>query len=69
MTGEQIVRDIRRAFRALEGQTADRVIFEHDQFWVVQRDGAQYAVQKGTGPGTRNGFAFEQVKEAEEGTP
>lgn len=57
---------IREAFLELEEGKAVDVIFEHGQFWVCQADGSQYAVEEGTGPGTFNGFTFEQVREAEE---
>lgn len=41
--------------------------FEHGQWWVTDLvTGAQYSVADAEGPGTVNGFVFEQVTEGED---
>lgn len=35
--------------------------FEHGQLWITHIDGAQWSVEDAEGPGTINGFDFEQV--------
>jgi hypothetical protein len=38
------------------------VAFEHGQWWVTRRDdGAQWSVDDAEGPGSTDGFGFEQV--------
>lgn len=41
--------------------------FEHGQWWItILGSGAQYSVVDADGPGTVDGFDFEQVTEGEE---
>ena len=43
------------------------VVFEHGQWWIENiRTGAQWSVCDAEGPGSFNGFSFEQVTEGEE---
>lgn len=42
--------------------------FEHGQWWVTNLDsGAQWSVVDAAGPGTVDGFDFEQITQGEEG--
>ncbi len=44
-----------------------RTVFEHGQWWVVSEiSGAQWSVCDAEGPGSVDGFSFEQVTEADE---
>lgn len=41
--------------------------FEHGQWWITdQQTGAQWSVVDATGPGSDNGFSFEQVSPEDE---
>ena len=40
--------------------------FEHGQWWVLCENGAQYSVEDAFGPGTIDGFDFEQVTEPDD---
>ena len=54
------------AARELLGQARYRADFEHGQWWVTNRTtGAQWSVVDAEGPGTANGFDFEQVTEGD----
>lgn len=41
------------------------VAFEHGQWWITASNGAQWSVVDASGPGSIDGFAFEQVSEGE----
>ncbi len=44
-----------------------RTVFEHGQWWVVNAvSGAQWSVVDAEGPGTVDGFGFEQVTAPDE---
>lgn len=47
-----------RAHLGLHNLHAD---FEHGQWWITARSGAQWSVVDAEGPGTTDGFDFEQV--------
>lgn len=61
---------IMRAFRAhfnLGQQHGPACHFEHGQWWVVNTiTGAQWSVVDAEGPGSTDGFDFEQVAEGSE---
>jgi hypothetical protein len=60
---------VREAFRVssyCRGRGTFMTIFEHGQWWIHDKNGAQYSVVDATGGGSIDGFDFEQVSEAEE---
>jgi hypothetical protein len=54
------------AFDAGLGHVRDlQADFEHGQWWITnRRTGAQWSVCDASGPGTFDGFSFEQATEA-----
>lgn len=53
----------RKKYHVRKGYTAH---FEHGQLWIVGIDGDSYSVVDAEGPGSVNGFDFEQVNGKEE---
>ena len=51
------------AFQACHEADPDAaVVFEHGQLWITNnRTGAQWSVNDASGPGSCDGFSFEQV--------
>jgi len=43
-----------------------KVVFEHGHLWIVHPNGGQWDVVDADGPGTIDGFSFEQVSEPED---
>lgn len=59
-------RRILRAARAHLGHRRLEADFEHGQWWITDcRTGAQWSVCDATGPGSTEGFDFEQVTEGD----
>jgi len=60
-------RRIRATARAKLGTSHLRTIFEHGQWWITNsKTGAQYSVVDAEGPGSVDGFDFEEVTAASE---
>lgn len=58
---------IRKAARAAKLGKRLVPVFEHGQWWVTDlRTGAQWSAIDAEGPGSTEGFFFEQVTEGEE---
>lgn len=60
-----MARSVKNAFRAKHGR-AGTVVFEHGQWWITESNGAQYSVVDATGPGSFDGFDFEQVTQGDD---
>jgi ribosomal protein S27E len=57
------------AFKAMEGtyHQNPETVFEHDQWYVnCKTCGAQWSVNDAEGPGSIDGFCFEQISEGDE---
>lgn len=57
---------VSRAFAASRGiigknKAGIGAVFEHGQWWIRLRDGALFSVVDAEGPGSVDGFGFEQV--------
>lgn len=55
-----------RAFDTLNIHTEATTVFEHGQWYITCPCGAQWSVNDASGPGTIDGFDFEQVSEGDE---
>jgi len=61
--GRRVEKAARKYFHQRNGVSS---FFEHGQWWIELRDGAQYSVVDAEGGPAIDGFDFEQVTEPQE---